>query len=70
MVALPTWACPVRGPFLLGYLKDFTGSSSAGMYLLAAALHRLAGRVTVPAKSVAEPQPLRDATRRGAKLSS
>ncbi|MBB4292582.1 hypothetical protein GGE16_004661 [Rhizobium leguminosarum] len=69
MVALPTCrACPVRGPFLLGYLKDFTGSSSAGMYLLAAALHRLA--VTVPAKSVAEPQPLRDATRRGAKLSS
>jgi nitrate/nitrite transporter NarK len=26
------------GPFLVGYLKDFTGNNSAGMYLLAAAL--------------------------------
>ncbi|AFL50092.1 D-galactonate transporter [Sinorhizobium fredii] len=26
------------GPFLVGYLKDFTGNTSAGMYLLAAAL--------------------------------
>ena len=26
------------GPFLVGYLKDFTGTNSAGMYLLAAAL--------------------------------
>ncbi|PDT02874.1 MFS transporter [Rhizobium chutanense] len=41
------------GPFLVGYLKDFTGTNSAGMYLLAAAL--VIGSVavlTVPAKSV------------------
>ncbi|NKK63616.1 MFS transporter [Rhizobium leguminosarum bv. viciae] len=41
------------GPFLVGYLKDFTGTNSAGMYLLAAAL--IIGSLavlTVPAKSV------------------
>ncbi|NNG68652.1 MFS transporter [Rhizobium laguerreae] len=41
------------GPFLVGYLKDFTGTNSAGMYLLAAAL--VIGSLavlTVPAKSV------------------
>ncbi|WHO75363.1 MFS transporter [Rhizobium sp. BT03] len=41
------------GPFLVGYLKDFTGTNSAGMYLLAAAL--IIGSLavlTVPAKTV------------------
>ncbi|MEJ6849783.1 MFS transporter [Sinorhizobium fredii] len=41
------------GPFLVGYLKDFTGSNSAGMYLLAAAL--VIGSLAVlavPAKTV------------------
>ncbi|OCP15010.1 MFS transporter [Ensifer sp. LC163] len=41
------------GPFLVGYLKDLTGSNSAGMYLLAAAL--VIGSLavlTVPAKTV------------------
>ncbi|MBB5551273.1 MFS transporter [Rhizobium lentis] len=41
------------GPFLVGYLKDFTGTNSAGMYLLAAAL--VIGSLavlTVPAKTV------------------
>ncbi|MDI5928563.1 MFS transporter [Rhizobium leguminosarum] len=41
------------GPFLVGYLKDFTGTNSAGMYLLAAAL--IVGSLavlTVPAKTV------------------
>ncbi|MDQ0560164.1 D-galactonate transporter [Rhizobium mesoamericanum] len=41
------------GPFLVGYLKDLTGSNSAGMYLLAAAL--LVGSLAVlqvPAKTV------------------
>ncbi|THK39255.1 MFS transporter [Ensifer sp. MPMI2T] len=41
------------GPFLVGYLKDFTGSNSAGMYFLAAALIVGALAVlTVPAKTV------------------
>ncbi|MEY9535382.1 MFS transporter [Sinorhizobium fredii] len=41
------------GPFLVGYLKDFTGSNSAGMYLLATAL--IIGSLAVlavPAKTV------------------
>ncbi|QND45278.1 MFS transporter (plasmid) [Rhizobium lusitanum] len=41
------------GPFLVGYLKDLTGSTSAGMYFLAAAL--VIGSIavlTVPARSV------------------
>ncbi|WOS66397.1 MFS transporter [Sinorhizobium fredii] len=41
------------GPFLVGYLKDFTGNNSAGMYLLAAAL--VIGSLAVlavPAKTV------------------
>ena len=41
------------GPFLVGYLKDFTGSNSAGMYLLAVAL--IVGSLAVlavPAKTV------------------
>ena len=41
------------GPFLVGYLKDFTGSNSAGMYLLATAL--VIGSLAVlavPAKTV------------------
>lgn len=41
------------GPFLVGYLKDFTGSTSAGMYLLAAVL--VVGAVAVlrvPARMV------------------
>ncbi|TCN29359.1 MFS transporter [Sinorhizobium americanum] len=41
------------GPFLVGYLKDFTGSNSAGMYLLAATL--VIGSLAVlavPAKTV------------------
>ncbi|MCG5477079.1 MAG: MFS transporter [Sinorhizobium fredii] len=41
------------GPFLVGYLKDFTGSNSAGMYLLATAL--IIGSLSVlavPAKTV------------------
>ncbi|MBB6219241.1 MFS transporter [Rhizobium leguminosarum] len=41
------------GPFLVGYLKDFTGTNSAGMYLLAAALIISSLAVlTVPAKTV------------------
>ncbi|WP_081162907.1 MFS transporter [Ensifer aridi] len=41
------------GPFMVGYLKDFTGSNSAGMYFLAAVLVIGALAVlTVPAKSV------------------
>jgi nitrate/nitrite transporter NarK len=41
------------GPFLVGYLKDFTGTNTAGMYFLAFAL--VVGSIatlTVPAKSV------------------
>ncbi|WP_331376744.1 MFS transporter [Sinorhizobium chiapasense] len=39
------------GPFMVGYLKDFTGSNSAGMYFLAAVLVVGALAVlTVPAK--------------------
>ncbi|MCA1491241.1 MFS transporter [Ensifer sp. NBAIM29] len=41
------------GPFMVGYLKDFTGSNSAGMYFLAAVLVVGALAVlAVPAKSV------------------
>jgi len=41
------------GPFLVGYLKDFTGSTAAGLYFLAAVLVIGAVAVlTVPAKSV------------------
>jgi D-galactonate transporter len=41
------------GPFMVGYLKDFTGSNSAGMYFLAAVL--IVGALAVlvvPAKTV------------------
>ncbi|WEX90426.1 MFS transporter [Sinorhizobium garamanticum] len=41
------------GPFMVGYLKDFTGSNSAGMYFLAAVLVIGALAVlTVPGKTV------------------
>jgi MFS-type transporter involved in bile tolerance (Atg22 family) len=41
------------GPFMVGYLKDLTGSNGAGMYFLAAVLVIGAVAVlTVPAKSV------------------